>query len=440
MSHSAAPTLVVLQDLRAKLQLLSDGDGQQLLRLQDDNTQLRRELAAKDHAIAERDQQLQAANAARLQQQAMTQGMPGTQGHVVTLEQCRIGLVSTERMSNGPPALSNLTLSFCVANCTAGVPTTVELNVPRPGSLPGGPVSLALAAAGANGISMPIGTAAVPASLPVPTLMNVPSAGQQQLVVTSAPSGTIATQLAPATTLPGLAAPQVTAAQALPTLPVPEAAAVAAQQQVQMLAGVQPAQVVVSMPAPSAPAVQQMLVHSTSGGLQPAMVPQVAQPTATTLSGGALAAAAAKPALTSVSEALSGEAGAVTAAVAAAGMHPSLVPPVATTQPQLTAPSDTGAALPAPAAAVADQAAQNLNQQAQQLAVHATLHGQAKSQATTQAQQLASQAQLHAQASVQAAVQAEQLKQTIAGETAPCLVRVATHAHLASCQHLSSTS
>lgn len=73
-----------LQDLRAKLQLLSDGDGQQLLRLQDDNTQLRRELAVKDRSLAERDQQLQAANA-RLQQQAMTQGMSGVQ-ILMTLE------------------------------------------------------------------------------------------------------------------------------------------------------------------------------------------------------------------------------------------------------------------------------------------------------------------------------------------------------------------
>lgn len=290
--------------------------------------------------------------------------------------------------------------------------------MPRPGSMPGAPASLALAA-GANGISMPIASAAVPASLPVPTLINVPSGGQQQLVVTSAPSGAMATQLAPATTMPALAAPQVPAASTLPTLPVPDAAAVAAQQQVQMLAGVQSAPVVVSMPAPAVPGVQPMLVHTTSGGMQSAMVPQVAQPTTTTLSGSALAAAAAKPALTTVSEALSGEAGAVTAAaaVAAAGMHPTLVPTVTTTQPQMSAPtSDVGAALPAPAAAVADQAAQNLNQQAQHLAVQATLHGQAKSQATTQAQQLASQAQLHAQASVQAAVQAEQLKQTIAGE------------------------
>ncbi len=261
---------------------------------------------------------------------------------------------------------------------------------------------------------MPIATTAGPATLP-PTLMNVPSAGQQQLVVTSAQSGPLGTQLAPATTLPALAAPQVTATAALPTLPVPDAAAMAAQQQVQMLAGVQQAPAVVSMPAPAAPAVQQMLVHTTSGGLQPAMVSQVAQPTATTLSGGALAAAA-KPALTNVSEALSGEAGAVTAAAAAGVAGMTLVPTVTTTQPQLSAPSDTGGALPAPAAAVADQAAQNLNQQAQHLAVQATLHGQAKSQAATQAQQLASQAQLHAQASVQAAVQAEQLKQTIAGE------------------------
>ncbi|KAL4427845.1 hypothetical protein ABPG75_001934 [Micractinium tetrahymenae] len=358
------------QDLRAKLQLLSDGDGQQLLRLQDDNTQLRRELAAKDRIIAEREQQLQAANA-RLQQQALSQGM-------------------------------------------AGIPATMELNMQRSGPMQGAPVSLALAAPTAGGISMPICTAPVPASLPVPALVNGHSAAQPQLVVASAAAGTLAAQLAPATTLPALAAPQVTAAAALPTLPVPDATAVAAQQQAQMLAGMQP--VVVSMPAPTVPAVQPMLVHTGSGGMNPAMVPQVAQPTATTLSGGTLAAAAAKPALTTISEALSGEAGAVAAAAAAAavGMHPGLVSTMATTQPQLSGPADAAAALPAPAAAVADQAAQNLNQQAQHLTVQATLHGQAKTHATTQAQQLASQAQLHAQASVQAAVQAEQLKQTIA--------------------------
>lgn len=59
------------QDLRAKLLLLSDGDGQQLIRVQDENTQLRRELSGQQRRVAELEQQL--ANANAKMQQALNQ-------------------------------------------------------------------------------------------------------------------------------------------------------------------------------------------------------------------------------------------------------------------------------------------------------------------------------------------------------------------------------
>lgn len=235
------------------------------------------------------------------------------------------------------------------------------------GSMPAPQVTLGLAGAG----SMPL-----PTTLPIPSLVSLQQQQQQpqQLVVATAPvAAALAPQMAP------LAAPVADAGMAA--------------QQVQVL-GMQPSGQVVMSLAPAggvAPAVQQVLLP--------------AQPAGTTLSGGALAAAAAAagPALTAMSEGLSGE------AAAAAGMQQMRAN---------AAPTTTGLSGPggeSGAGCVADAAAQNLNQQAQHLTVQASMHGHAKTAATSQAQQLASQAQMHAQASVQAAVQAEQLKQTLAG-------------------------
>jgi len=70
---SAAHLCRPLQDLRAKLLLLSDGDGQQLIRLQDDNTQLRRELAASERTVAELEQRLAVANS---KLQSVLEGAP----------------------------------------------------------------------------------------------------------------------------------------------------------------------------------------------------------------------------------------------------------------------------------------------------------------------------------------------------------------------------
>ena len=327
--------------------LLSDSDGQQLLRVQEENSHLRRELAGRERTIAELELRLQ-----------------------------RAGLAPA-----GPAGLSAFGLA-------AGAEPMA-----RAGSMP------VHAVAGTASLPMPV---AAPTSLPLPTLVSMPSgpAQQPQLVVPQQqlPVGSLAAQLAPggmaqlqpaalAPALPGLGG------VAQPALSVPEAsaaaaAAAAAQQQVQALAGVQAGvqqQVMVGV-APAAPAAPQVLLQAASGAMP------VAQPAATTLSGGALAAAAAgiqpaAPALTTLSnDALSGEAAAAAAAAAAAGMP--LVP--AATQPALS--GEPG---------VADQAAQSLTHQAQQLTVQASLHGQAKTQ-------------LHAQASVQAAVEAEKLKQTLA--------------------------
>ena len=342
------------QDLRAKLLLLSDGDGQQLMRVQEENSQLRRELAARERTIAELEVKLQ-----------------------------RAGVPTSAAL--GPFGLS-----------AAAEPAA------RAGSLP-------VPAVGAAGsLNLPVTAGA--GSMPLPTLVSVPSsaAPQPQLMVAQQqmPVASLAAQLAPAGVAalpPAPVAPALPSmgAVAQPTLAVPDAAAAAAaaQQQVQALAGVQP-QVVVSM-APSVAAAPQVLLQAASGAVQ------VAQPAATTLSGGALAAAAAgiqpaAPAMTTLSnDALSGEAAAAAASMQAlvgAGVTPAL-----SGEPGVAA--QTG---------LADQAAHTLSQQAAQLTAQASLHAQAKTQASTQAQQLANQAQLHAQASVQAAVQAEQLKQTLA--------------------------
>jgi hypothetical protein len=56
--NSGVSCLLPSQSLRAKLQLLSDGDGQQLLRLQEENTGLRRDLSTSQRRIAELEQQL----------------------------------------------------------------------------------------------------------------------------------------------------------------------------------------------------------------------------------------------------------------------------------------------------------------------------------------------------------------------------------------------
>ena len=321
------------QDLRAKLLLLSDGDGQQLARLQEDNAELRRELAAQEHVMAELELKLQRA------------GIP----------------------TGGLGGLGSMALD-------AGMQRVTSMGLQAP------------AQQGSMGLPLTCGA--------LPTLVSMPSQQQQQQQqqqLLQAPQVALAPQLAPGLT----AAPMATAtlgAVAQPTMSAADAVAQQQQQQMQVLAGMQTAaQVVVSM-APQAPAppVQQVMLQA-GNGLQ-----AMAQPAATSMSSGALAAAAAAvhPALPARSgDALSGE----------AGMHAGLMQG---TQPAHSGPTDPGAA-------VADAAAQNLNQQAQQLTVQATLHEQAKSAATSQAQQLASQAQLHAQASVQAAVQAEQLKQTL---------------------------
>lgn len=287
---------------------------------------------------------------------------------------------------------------------------SMPMPVPMPASAP---VSLALAAAAAaGGMSMPIPSAALPTSLPVPTIVSMPAPAvqqqQQQLMMTSAPAAGLRTVPSMAALATAGMAP-MGAMQPSVGMTDAAAAAVAAQQQAQALAaGVQPApQVMVSMPMQlgTGLAGQQVLLHGVGSGMHGggSSLQPLAQPTTTQLSGGALTAAAAqaKPTLTGISEAVSGEMG--------AAPMPSLMPAA---QSQLSGPASEAA----PAAAVADQAAQNLNQQAQHLTAQASMHGQAKTNATSQAQQLASQAQLHAQASVQAAVQAEQLKQTLAGE------------------------
>ncbi len=351
LPHSPAPTPAppthLPQDLRAKLLLLSDGDGQQLMRVQEENSQLRRELAARERTIAELEVKLQ-----------------------------RVGVPTS-----GAAAISAFGLSAEPAA--------------RAGSLP------VPAVGGVGSLSLPV---AAP-SMPLPPLVSMPSGATTQPQLMTAqqqmPVASLAAQLAPggvAALPPAPMAPSLPSMGGIaqPTLAVPDAsaAAAAAQQQVQALAGVQP-QVVVSM-APSVPAAPQVLLQTASGAVQ------MAQPAATTLSGGAIAAAAASiqpaaPAITTLSnDALSGEA----AAAAAASMQALVGAGVA--------PAMSGEP------GVADQAAHTLTQQAAQLTAQASLHAQAKTQASTQAQQLANQAQLHAQASVQAAVQAEQLKQTLA--------------------------
>lgn len=333
------------QDLRAKLLLLSDGDGQRLVQLTDDNTSLRRELAARERTCAELEHRLAASH--KLQLAGASSGALGLGMGMGGSE------AAMQRATSIPmPAAPAVTLTL------------------------GGSMSLPMG-----------GTVQQGAGLPVPTIVSVP-AQQPQLMVA---------QLAPAAPMGGLQQQQGMAGMPA-TAADAAAAAVAAQQQV--MAGVQPgAQMVVSM-APQAG--QQVLLQAAGGG-----VPTLAQPTGTTLSGGTLAAAAANPARTVMSDGFSGE------AAPAAGMQQMVA--AMPTSTVLSGPGESGAG-------VADAAAQNLNQQAQQLTVQASLHGQARTQATSQAQQLASQAQMHAQASVQAAVQAEQLKQTLAGGWWVCML------------------
>ena len=331
------------QDLRAKLLLLSDGDGQQLMRVQEENSQLRRELAARERTVAELEVKLQ-----------------------------RAGVPTSAAL--GPFGLS-----------AAAEPAA------RAGSLP-------VPAVGAAGsLNLPVTAGA--GSMPLPTLVSMPSsaAPPPQLMVAQQqmPVASLAAQLAPAGVAalpPAPVAPALPSmgAVAQPTLAVPDAAAAAAaaQQQVQALAGVQP-QVVVSM-APSVAAAPQVLLQAASGAVQ------VAQPAATTLSGGALAAAAAgiqpaAPAMTTLSnDALSGEAAAAAASMQAlvgAGVTPTLSGEPGVADQAAHTLSQQAAQLTAQASLHA-QAKTQASTQAQQLANQAQLHAQASVQAAVQAEQL----------------------------------------------------
>ena len=265
-------------------------------------------------------------------------------------------------------------------------------------------------------------TAPLPLSLPAPTL--APAVAQQ--VAGQAVGVAMARSASQAVLLPSALqqAPQLQPImQAGGTLVQPPAAdaaanaaaaAFTAQQQVQSLAGPQPQVVVAAVPQSLAQPAMSVLMQAGSGmqqalvqaggGMQPTLVHAGSGvPQALVHTGSGIQQA--PPVVTSLS---SGQ-----------------LAPVQTTSavqhhlPTLTAVSGDGhaeAAAPASATAVvAGEAAQNLNQQAHNLAVQANLHEQAKAQAHSEAQRLASHAQLHAEASMQAAVQAEQLKRTLAG-------------------------